>query len=113
MRKCKFYYLKRAVYWKNLLEADSDLPEVQKLQYLLTGAGRHRRKIMIKRRAYLRMKEYEEKGVFVTERVMQEKILNEEAENFQEEYERYKLQSNDMSLQQRKELFEKNETSNN
>ena len=98
-----------AVYKKNLLMDDADLEPVRSLYFLLTAQGRHRRKIMIRRKAYMRMKEYETRGVFVTHRIMEEKILEEESQMFQEEYEKFKAKRSEMSVAERRKVFEANE----
>ena len=101
-----------AVYKTKLLEADADLDEVRQLYFLLTAQGRHKRKIMIRRKAYMRMKEYETKGVHVTMRVMKEKILEEESQTFQEDYEKFRAKRSEVGLTERRQIFESNEKTN-
>jgi len=98
-----------AIYKKNLIESDANYEDVRKLQFLLTPQGRHRRRIMIRRRAYIRKQEFDAKGVFVTMRTMEAKILEEDAVSFQEEYETFRNRKDELGLSERKKIFERNE----
>jgi hypothetical protein len=102
-----------AIYKKNLIESDANLEDVRKLQFLLTPQGRHRRRVMIRRRAYIRKQDYDAKGVFVTIRTMEEKILEEDSLQFQADYEKFRANRDEFGLSERKKIFELNEATGN
>jgi hypothetical protein len=89
------------------------LEDVRKLQFLLTPQGRHRRRVMIRRRAYIRKQDYDSKGVFVTMRTMEEKILEEDSLQFQADYEKFRANKDEFGLAERKKIYELNEATGN
>ena len=72
----------------------------------MKNIGRNMQRNIIGRQAYRMKLAYQKKGVFVTERVLREKIIDQEAEKFAEEYENMRESRKESGFAERKKIFE-------
>jgi len=82
---------------------------LRKQQHLLTAKGRQQRKLMFKRRVLTKYLEFRRKGVRVPIKVIEQHFLEQEAQQYAEKYEKSKMNSLQIQINQRIANFNKNQ----
>ena len=94
---------------ESLLAQDADLATVRKYQHLLTAKGRQQNKLMFKRRVDKLVQESFDAGVPVSSEQAFEKLLDEEAQEFERLYWEDKDTQREARLAARQEIFARNQ----
>ncbi len=100
----------------HLIQNKASYEEVRELQGLLHAKGRQQQKLMFKRKVLTKMVDFKRKGHIVRLKLLWEKMLEEEATNFEEKF-GYLFSSPGAAkakrIEDRKAVFEQNQAENN
>lgn len=94
-----------------LLQGDSVLADIQRLQHYLTAKGRQQQKLMFKRKVFLYVEAKKKEGIIMSPEHAKQIIIDEEAKDFEENYWNHKKIEVEKKIAERLEIFNKNQKS--
>ncbi|KAM3142805.1 hypothetical protein pb186bvf_005189 [Paramecium bursaria] len=102
-----------ASYTRNqLVQTDANYDQVRALSGFLTAKGRQQQRLMLKRRILKQYREGKTSGRQISMKVIENQILESEAQKLVDEYQTRKVNKSKYSLQDRQTLYKRNEETN-
>ncbi|KRW98771.1 Ribosomal protein L22/L17 [Pseudocohnilembus persalinus] len=94
---------------EQLKNQQADYQTLRKWSHVLTAKGRQQKRLMFKRKIIQKQQQYQRLGVTIEKKVIAQKLLEVEAEEWAQQYEQKRLELDQQSINKRTAIYKKNE----